>query len=791
MASRSLQQILAWMKEPASNVMWGWDAVAALALSKTNTLLMQHHISRIRTDSCLPAINGHIDLIPDKWREYIHDFVLDAPRLSFETATSSGKESVRALLTMPVMGGAQITMEKAADTWRPTSVHWLGPLQGPRLFLDLDLDRLPGTVTGDGRISLDLSLSDNFRLTFATSEEEQRLGGDFFQELFNRLPDAQRVYPLGSIGEGSNPLMRPQSFRIAGQSNQTSGADPERDAVMVFIQMAGSAPGGMPGADYPSLIPDDVEHCSAAVLLAAAKARQIVPVTESVVSLVTDFLGKDAACTWVKDAQGAVMKTTFTSGGIRVEQKGARLPVGAGGDTIWASVLSNAMDLVASPASGLVIERQADRTVRVSWNTKADSATNCVFDNNAKPPFSITHRYSVSLNALYTMVETEDGGLAIGPVEFDLQVDAEPLGTRGAAGQDSGVDIDAWVDTVLPALAAYFAGRATDIEPRIRQALHKLATAIVPVDGFIQECIELSFGQTIVDTDLYAPHDVGAFGRVNPASTAFIVSPMELLLFAGQQRQFSAGGGTVSWAVETVSPKADASAGSIDAWGIYTAPALADIPVKDGYLRVRVTATGSGGFKSCALVTVLSARLAINPLIQTCHPGDTVELAAGGLTAGSLSWSLVKPGPDAGTLRPDGHHCQYTAHSKTTDTAFVLDVVSVAGAGALLPRHAHVLVVRHDVLLTLKPDPDTGLPAGQIQLRARVKSEVQARWSLGLDGSGSIDATTGVFTSNPDSPDRFALIFAEYDSDIGRIEGYLILPLPLADFAEPLRLMKG
>ncbi|MDF2642012.1 MAG: hypothetical protein K0R45_1284, partial [Pseudomonas sp.] len=40
-------------------------------------------------------------------------------------------------------------------------------------------------------------------------------------------------------------------------------------------------------------------------------------------------------------------------------------------------------------------------------------------------------------------------------------------------------------------------------------------------------------------------------------------------------------------------------------------------------------------------VTGVIVALAINPLIQTCHPGDTVELAAGGLTAGSLSWSLV------------------------------------------------------------------------------------------------------------------------------------------------------
>lgn len=794
MAGQTLPQLLAWMKGSDNQVMWGWDAIAALARGKTNTLLIQDYIGRFASESYLPPISGVIELVADMWQEHIHGFVLDAPRLSFEVDVVDGKESVKAMLTLAVMGGSQISMEKVVDRWEVSSIKWISPLQGPKLFLDLQLEQVPGVVQNDGRLHLDLRLANDFRLTFAGSQADQNLGGAFFQELFEQLPDEQRILPLGRIKPGTNPLMRPQSFRLGAQSNRLVDKQGFGEgAVMVFIQMEGSTPGGMPGASYPYLLPaDEDKNHSAAVLFAGARIRKLVPVLETVLPLLTGLLGGSASPHYEHDVQGALLKATLTQGFLRVGEKGARLPVVSGGQTLWVSVLSNAMDFLVKPDVPVVLTRNDDNSVRLTWTPSATSATNCIFDNNAQPPISITHRYALTLDVLYDLGSDGSDGLSVRPVEFNLHVDSERLTlAQEVDSKDPSPAASPWTELLLLVVAGYVAGRSTDIEPRIRETLSQFMQVDVSVDGLIEDSIELNFGHAIKEVAHYFPRDLASFGQINPVTTAFTVEPLEPLMFAGMSRRFSTVPQTaVTWSVEPLTATS-ANPGSIDVDGNYHAPSLADIPVHDGFLRVRITASSGTGVRSSALVTVLSSRLTVNPVIKTCNPGSSVTLVCGGMLESAPSWTIINPEADSGVLKADGNECIYTASPATTAESFLLDVISVSGGGALLPKYAYVLAVRHPATLHIKPDPDALLPPGQLQLRAWTTIEVPAVWSVKVDGNGRIDPATGVFTSNPDAPDRFALIFAQCDSEFGLLEGYLILPLPLADFSDELRLMSN
>jgi hypothetical protein len=60
---------------------------------------------------------------------------------------------------------------------------------------------------------------------------------------------------------------------------------------------------------------------------------------------------------------------------------------------------------------------------------------------------------------------------------------------------------------------------------------------------------------------------------------------------------------------------------------------------------------------------------------------------------------------------------------------------------------------------------------------------------LPLGGPGDIDPKTGIYTSDPNAIQRYVLVYAEYDSELGLFMGEAILPLPLADFSEELQLL--
>jgi hypothetical protein len=789
MADYSLQQLLDWMKEPQNNVMWGWDAIAALSRGKVNTLLIQEYIARFTTGTYLPPVSAGIDIVGDQWQEYIHDFVLDAPRLSFEVQTAEGTEFVKGVLTMSVMGGSQIALEKNVDFWQTRKVRWISPLQGPRLFLDLQLEKVPGVVRDDGRVYLDLSLSDNFRLTFGTTPTEQRLGGEFFQELFNTLPPEKRVYPIGVIKEGGNLLMRPQSFKLGAQSNRRSDSEGFGDgAVLVFIQMEGNAQGGTPGSDYLYLIPNDTDKdYSATVVFQSARIRRAAPAAEQVMPSVSELM-EGAEFDRVVDANGAIMEATSKSGGITFQPVRTQFGpfIAPNGSTFMMYSRTTGCTFPAASPTPVVLIRNQDLTVNINWTPLAEEKLQMWLTEEDPPPpnpIEIAFRYALTLDVTYGHVE-ENGSLIIAPLEFKLDITHELLGDWDPTIPET--QRQDWAEMLLALIEVWAKAHVASIEPRIKLHLKKFIEVELSLDEFIDESIQLSFGQVIHDVAIRAPRDVGTFGKINPATTAFAIDPLEPRIFKDTTKQFTVTPSTaVTWSVENLL-RSPGSPGTISASGLYTAPAQ----IEGNYLRVRVTATAANGFKSSALVTLLSSRLTVNPLIQLCDPGSSVTLEGGALAGGALSWTLVSPGEHSGSLTPQGNACTYTARSGSGDPTFVLDEIKISAEGDELS--VYVLVTRNSTVLTVKPDAQAVLPAGQVQLRASLNGDRPATWSLPLGGPGSIDATSGVYTADPAAAERFVLVYAEWDSEIiGVLMGQAILPLPLTEFSEELRLLSN
>jgi hypothetical protein len=777
MAGNSLESVLAWMKD--SSPMLNWGLIVAVERRKANLLIIQEYIQRFGEGSYLPTIKGEVPIVEDQWMEYVHDFVLDVPRLSFENADLNDS---KAMLSMAVMGGSQITLKKESVGWKADKVDEIDPLQGPKLYLDLLLNQVPGDVDVDGRIKLDLSQSDNFRLTFGQTPHEQRMGGDFFKDLFNQLPDEKRIYPLGTIQHGTNELMNAKSFELRTQASSSAARDPRsaeygEGAILALIRTMGRNGGNFPGAGYKYLIPDDQDKEHSATVLLDAK-----PV---LMSSLINALGAMTGCSDFKyefDEYGKLVSATALGGGLSFLGK-AHSENYSDPDYEWGvEVLLGFEGLKALAVDVLVVEVKGDN-MYVNWKYRGEGVLYGFAKTAPIQKISLPVPYVFSLEIIYSLTD-EDGILGLKKISSDIEANMEWPDLGGGA---LGLPISYWglLQRKLRELV-----EEEDLDLLFESMLGASFPLDISVIEIVGEAIKLNFGQVIQGDEVYGPSDIGFFGRINPTQTSFVVSPMEPLLKQGSTQQFTTDPVVpgVQWKVENL-VEGPGNPGIISASGLYQAPT----EITGRYTRVRVTATAPGtGYFSSALVTVVANELTVNPLIQTCSVGATVELSAGQLGTGALTWSIKNPVPgESGEVRPsdkpEGDHT-YHHGPVVADKTFVLDEIEVKSAAGAT-RSMHVLALQKSPGLTVSIDSFDPVK-GQVQLKAIVNGgPMDAEWSLPLGGPGTIDAT-GLYRAAPTSTERFALIFALVDGGpFGKFEGYLILPLPLVEFPKLLEVL--
>ncbi|MCJ2374996.1 hypothetical protein [Pseudomonas sp. RGM 3321] len=813
------------MKNPDNNVMWGWDSIAAMARGKVNNLLLQEYIARFSSNAYLKPVSGEV-ILSEGFKENIHNFILDAPRLAF---SNDKLGQSHATLTCSILGGTQLTMKNNVDNWEAYRVIHIDALQGPKLTLDLALERVPGIVQSDGRVRLDLKDSDNFILTFAADRADRVLGGAFFKVLFNALPDEERIWTLGVIKRGSpNNLMHPQSFKLRTQTNPAAPLDPHAanygdGAVLVFIRLEGSQEGGNIPVEYQYLIPDDVgKDYSATVLFSAErtfKAAVLIGEVMTAISSIFDGL----TFRRVHDASGRLIKATASSGIFITSQPGfATYPVRVDGVTVTAELWSAGTQLDAAGKKPLSVEIDDEGRAVLTWTAEAQELVILTVPGYDTPALTASKVVTVVVTCAYTFAEYAND-LVLRP---SLAISTTSSEVISKSNPGASLSVAALIFTVGANFATLNAQR---FEASIRDTLKRDLEANVPISAFIRESIDLNFNEAIVPDVLRAPRDIAAFGRIKSSGADFVVSPAEHLMVVDSSTTFSIQppGANVMWSVERLQGDAQ-NFGAINGTGRYYAPEASLTEL--AFTRVRVTATDmNSNYRSSALVTILTNPITVNPLIQVCDARQIVELEAGSLGTEEIHWSLKDPVPgESGVLEGSalagGDH-RYVAVHKVPGKNYVLDQIVVTSGQASVS--SWVLVKHQTPLITVKVletvevsevlqmvrtvkvvrivkgmkvvkvlkigtrvDVVT-IRADQVQLQAFANGITLAgvKWRIGA-GSGSI--SEGLYTPDISSTDRFVLIFAEAPHPVfDVIAGHIILPLPMDRFATELQLMKG
>lgn len=786
-AGNSLENIVTWMKNPGNNVMWGWGAIAALARGKLNTLLLQEYIHRFSSDTYLPPISGEVQTVENTWKEVLDHFILDAPRLAF---INDDLGRSHATLTCAMLGGTQLTQYKDVDIWEVERLICIDPLQGPRLILDLSLDEVPGIVEGDGRVRLDLKHSDNFILTFAHTERERKLGGDFFKDLFNTLPDQQRIWTLGVIQKGSDQSLRAQSFKLRTQADPQASRDTRAvshgdGAMLVFIRLEGSQEGGDVPAEYRYLIPDDAaKDYSATVLFEAAQAHKTLPLIEMLVKALSSLID-GAQFTFTEDATGRITQAVATQGTVYIGPSTKDF-LKAYVDGVWVTphVERTGARFDADGERPLSMTLKGANSVELTWKAKADEGAFVKMEGSTFPQFAAVKSTTVEAICTYEFLD-ENNDLVIKP-------------TLNVTFTDGEMEIEEGLPTPSPGMFRLILAVGLNINlwdkervaPRLEALLQQKLSASVSVSSFIRESISLNFSQAIVTEALRAPRDIAAFGAVNPVMTHFAISPLEHVMGVDTSFTFATDppGIKVTWSIEDVHGDSE-DFGAISGAGKYYAPEAGAFA--EAFTRVRVTATTSD-HRSSALVTVLANPLTVNPLIQVCDGGKSVELAGGGLGGTDLVWSIKNPVEGkSGELQPSSlpdSDQTYTARAiENSPETYVLDEIEVAGAQA--SASAWVLVRLKDPALSIRI-VGSATSSGQLQLQAVYSKPVTATWSIALNGPGAIDGN-GLYTAEAQTEQRFVLIFAAFVHPVlGTMEGHIILPLPL-NASPPTRQIEG
>ncbi|WP_296268784.1 hypothetical protein [Pseudomonas sp. UBA6562] len=825
MADYSLDQLIEWMKEQPRTL--GWGMICAFDRTQLNTLLTQEYIRRFKTSSYLDPISGTIPN-GDERRFALKDFTLDRPRLSFENVDLNDS---KARLRMRVVGGTQLGLKNLGGQWYTREIRETSPLQGPELSLNLRLDQVPGVVGDQGELRLDLKYSDDFRMTVSEDRIEQNLVGAYFQQKFAALDDEKRVFPIGRIERGDNELLQPQSFVMRTQARRRTADDPE-GAVLGFVRWKGDREGTLPAPDsgFRYLIPNDGNR-STTVLLDAKRV---------LLSLVADAFAKkaknpkDVAFEILHDSQGLFQSLEGRGGSISVPSwRGTASYDGDFFDRFWetrASYEVSESDLalthrlrISIPSPGVVSFRfDAVDDVHVSLTDVDDltgsfgeTLTAAGYDKtNLVAPDRVTYRFSIE--ASYRL--TDDGGASFERENFTVRELMNPNIYWGRIDKPQGCDdnfvclvlsrkLDEIVSWIARSAEENLSSSLCGVGSIFRSILSFEFQLSLSIETLLLDIIKLNFGSAVIADELRAPNDVGVFGRVNPRTTSFVVSPVEHNLVAGTTRQFAVtpATGDLRWSVEPIlAGVLSEQIGTIDPQtGLYTAPTADSF--SGLFVRLRITATSQGnGFSSSALVTVLRNALQVNPVAYVMQAKATLSLEAGYLgEASRLTWA-IKDASLGGVVAGQGLTAQYIAPQTMPPSdpddpydaglAFIADEVEVRDAASGVLSTAVVIVesaTKSPMLVTREVDPATGSVQLVAFINGRPRDPAKVEWDV-RHGPGTFGNTNGkpngVYTCGPSGDQTFALLTATYRSeDDGVFEGYVLQPLPISELEAAVR----
>ncbi|MFJ4443667.1 hypothetical protein ACIPZ8_16430 [Pseudomonas sp. NPDC089422] len=798
MSTNSKAALLEWFN--SGDRMLNCDSIFAIDKNKANALLTQEYIRRFHTGSYLSPVNGETP--PDNgYKVYMQNFMLDHPRLSFDNAEIT---SSRASLRMKIVGGNQVGLKQVGAHWYPQRIDRIEPLVGPELRLRLELTDVPGYVSEEANLILDLRNSDDFVLTFSDSRRIRELGGDFFKTLFRALPDSKRIWSLGRIEHGDDELLRPESFRLFTQRNPAVELSPMDDgdedvdgAVLGLVSMvAGTGKPDTPGPEYRYLIPDDSDDYSASVVFERSRValatvmrhlpRDIFKDVEFKLERTPDGGLSAIATAGELRMDAEIMSPSYEKttsygrvhcvAGVLVHTKSTPLAgilkIDVTGDRVTLEIVSPRSEVITLVTGYTEIIHEPGPWINPDW-VKAWWKADTSFEVRGEWRMKDLQGARLELSSFTTETGVNRNAERVPPF-----------------GPDPGRELDLEHGLFVLYLASngfYQLLRSKAYGP-IRDALAKDLASNFRMDEVVENTIKLNFGGAIVSREQHMLRDIVCFGHVDPRSTTFTVIPLEKILVQGDKLQLACVPAQpgVKWSAESVEGATD-DAGHFDqnTHGLYLAPGSTGI--KGEFTRVRVTATDPvTGFFSSALLTVVKHALQVSPLLEVCQAGDEgVSLKADHVAGGDLQWRILGSQPFGQLAHTTGKANTYRPGADVAGKSFVVEEVEVSNR--LTDERRTLCMVTQmtgnrpaDVLVDKRDDT-----LGRVWLSISAGGMSGVSELTVVHGPGRIDtdqAGKPYYQATAESSAHFCVVRAFWEPMPGfpfNFEGFIVLPLPL------------
>lgn len=760
----SLDDMLEWLRGGSRT--GGFNCIVAYDRAKTNTVLLQEYIERFTAGTYLEPINMDVPT-SGKTRELTYDYILDAGRLSFENATIARS---KARLTMHVIGGSQVSLEESdSGQLKVAGISSIDALQGPLVYMDIELEATEGLISEDGKIYLDLNKTfEVIMLTFAATDRERKIGGEFLNEYFKGLPEDQQIHVLNELKVVPGQYLVPQEFFIRTHA-APGGKDPNSirhgaGAVLVYITTLGQENGkiAVKDEDQPYLIPDGF---SASMLLGHDFLMARI-FSEGCRALADD--GSEYDFELVSYQEGIIDH-------MRVLQGVASGPDITGSSATFKEITARVLAFPLADDDVVLTCKFSDDRITLDWKGFSRLRLTVFLQNDQMQDFWADTAWHI-IRSFEPRLDSATGMVSL------VALDETPM---------KRLKVSPGVHDYPPVIENF--GEITDLlEPQLTQRLFdtlaRFSEPASAIDIFRLNSILFRGDNVVVLKDVHQPRDMFLIGDVSPSLTHFSITPMDEKVGPEGQVTFKTVPPVsgVTWSVEKVPGSSD-KVGSISASGVYTAPKKSEL---DGsFTRVRVTAT-VGDYRQSALVSIVSRDIALNPLVVSMGVDSGVlrEMSAGTLGDGELVWSIADPSSGSEIVPSNvefGDKAFKPGPKK--DVHILVEEVVVENKSTGSKVSSYVVVTHVQGSLTIKYEKTDNPDEVQLTFRHEMEDVPPDEYmTLTLvAGSGTISAD-GLFKIDPAGQHKFAVIEALYAMGPFKSRGHIILPIPLLDIKQAL-----
>lgn len=782
MSKMSLAQLVEAMQGKSET--YGWDARTLYDQRKTNELLFQLYVERFNSeDGYIEPMSMEAGWGDGSYKEHIYDLKLSAPRLSFEI--SDPTLPARARLTMDMVGGMIVSTKKSSGgPLFVSKMLTVLPVGGPQLWMDQPVTK--GVVTGPGEVLIDLRNADTFMANFVIGDLAQEQVGRRFKEYFDiNVPPKLRIFSLGSLDGELNGVLTPKNFEI-----RTMKSDPlalfgdERygdGAVMMFITLKD----GQDGTSFPDknklyLIPTDeggTKYTGAMLLSNKVLVERLLK------PYIEQSIGEGLRLKFVNAGSdfSSSLEATEGGGNYAFQSFYHYHEASTGGARPMTSLISPfPYKFRAEEASGSGFRvALVEGDLIVSWvDTMSGQCKTPATHSREEHDYNFHYDVSIKYPLL---LDEETGDIQFGGAEIIHENSEVTFSGR----PDYHWNMDGEAVT-----------RATVIEEatkKVRSVLNKIE--LPSIQTFLLRNLLFPNHNALQLSDAFSPGDLAAFGQIDPLRTTTVMAPLNSNIEASSKLQFTLTPmpDNVQWSVRDVDGES-ATPGVISSSGLYTAPSQAQLP--NGFIAVIVTANGTLNGKpvqSSALVSVLSSLIVINPMYDSCDPGEDKVLSAESLNGKELEWKILTPqwGSTLGVVEGDSNKRTYIAGgSSDPEIPFSLDKIEVKQTvnGKVTYAYLHVLIHNQMIATPMWMSEDSDPSTGTVQFELRGKNgpidPALVIWKL-LGGEGTFNDQTGVYTEPASvAPGSFIVVSGTVPGDFQDTHAVAAVPLPLTKFAE-------